>query len=174
MCIRDSFCFIPVFAGLGLIFRKINMAHQFAHSQYIVMMANQVIAAVLVYLLIPIAGLRGAACAFFGTVVLNAIGSGLLLKWTRPNRLALYDRKTLIQCTALFAFTVFPLLLFQHGSNFFQWLPDSTIGHLVEVAILGSVAIAMMATIAHVMGVGELRAAINLVQRKFRRLLGTQ
>ena len=119
-------------------------------------------------------GIYGAASALFGNVVLSAIGSGYLLKRTRPERLALYDRNTLIQCITLFVFTVFPVLLFQHSSNFYQWLPDSTIGYLLETAILSSAAIVIMATVAHLIGIGELRSAWNLVQRKCKRLLGSQ
>ena len=167
-------CFVPVFSGLALIFRKINMAHQFTHSQYMILMVNQLIAAFLAYWLIPMLGIYGAASALFGNVVLSAIGSGYLLKRTRPERLALYDRNTLIQCITLFVFTVFPVLLFQHSSNFYHWLPDSTIGHLLETAILSSAAIAIMATVAHLIGIGELRSARNLVQRKCKRLLGSQ
>jgi len=168
----SAFCFVPIASGLGLIFRKINMAHQLAHSQYFILIANQIIGTLLAYFLIPAWGLFGVMTLVLGNAVLVAFASGCLLKWTRPDSLAVYDKKTLSQCSILFGVTVLPLLLLQHGTNFYQWLPNSTLGHSAAAVILGSVAVAVLGITAHLLGVAELRSGMNLVQRKLKGMLG--
>ena len=168
-----SLCFIPVFSGLGLIFRKINMAHQLTHSQYFILIANQIAGALLAYFLIPAWGINGVITLLLGGAILIAFGSGCLLKWKRPESLAFYDQKTLIQCAVLFAVSVVPLLLLQHRTNFYQWLPDSTPGHFLTASLLGSFALALMGVTAYLFGITELHSGLQMVQRKLKELLGT-
>ena len=168
-----SFCFIPVSSGLGLIFRKINMAHQFTHSQYFILIANQIINTVFAYYIIPAWGLSGVITLMLGSAVLITFSSGCLLNWKRPESLSLYDRKTLVQCATLFAVGVFPLLMLQHGTNFYHWLPNSRLGHLAAATILGTAVVILMVFTAHFLKVAELRSGINMAQRKLKGLLGT-
>jgi len=166
-----TFCFIPVFSGLGLIFRKMNMAHQFTHSQYMMLVANQSISAVVAYFLIPAWGLAGAVAIAIGNPILGAIASGCLLKFTHSNRFTIYDRKTIYQCLALFLLTAVPLLCVQHLTGFYQLFPNSRIGNVISTGILACVSIVAMGVIARVLKVEEFQSGQRMVTNRLKNLL---
>jgi len=169
-----AFCFIPIFSGLALIYRKINMVHQYTHSQYLILIANQIISIALAYYLIPLWGLFGVIFVLIAAVVFSAVASGTLLRRTYRERLAIYDWTTVKQCCILFGITVPLLLLLQHATGFYQVLPNSLIGHVLAAAILGSLAMGIMVTLAHFLGVTEFRAAMSRLQRSMTGLLGSR
>lgn len=169
-----AFCFIPIVSGLGLIYRKINMAHQYTHTQYLMLVLNQIINALLAYFLIPQFGLFGAVGIVMIAPCLSMLASATLLRLTRPERFAIYDRTTIVQCLIIFFVSVIPWILLQHGTNFYSWFPESRLGNLATCIFLFVVASLTMVTVIRWLKMSEFQSFQRMLAGRINTLRGVQ
>ena len=161
-----AFCIIPIFSGLGLIFRKINMSYQFVTAQYLLLMLAQIFSAVMAYFLIPIWGLPGAIGVTIVAVLLTTTASALLLKAKRPSAFSLYEAEDLLKCVGLFVISAVPLLLLQYGTNFFQWLPQGRWGDFMAASGLTVFCCFAILVSSYLLKISEIKNAVTLAHRK--------
>jgi len=162
----SAFCVIPIFSGLGLIFRKINMSFQYVSAQYLTLMAVQVISAIVAYFVIPPLGLPGAIGVIIAGSILSSVACALLLKTKRPSAFSLYQATDLLKCGVMFVIVVLPLLLLQHCTNFHQWFPAGRSGDFL--AACGLAVLCGLATLAssHLLKINEIKDGFSLALRK--------
>ena len=169
-----AFCLIPIISGLGLIYRKINMAHQYTHAQYLMLVVNQIVNATLAYFMIPWFGLLGAVGVVMMAPCWSALTSGILLRVTRPERFAVYDRTTVVQCLTIFFVSVTPWILLQHGTNFYSWFPDSRLGSLAACIFLFVAASLTMVAVIRWLKMSEFESFQSILVNRVNSLRGIQ
>ena len=169
-----AFCFIPIISGLALIYRKMNMAHQYTHAQYLMLVLNQIVNATIAYFLIPWFGLPGAVGTVLIAPCLSTLASGFLLRRTRPERFAVYDRTTILQCLTIFSVSVIPWILLQHGTGFYSWFPESRLGNLAACVFLFVAASLTMVAVIRWLKMSEFQSFQLMLANRFNSLRGIQ
>jgi putative peptidoglycan lipid II flippase len=163
-------CFVPLISGLGIIFRKINMAYQLVRPQYFALMLVQVVCAGLSYVLIPYFGLSGAVGVVVANSALMAIASGCLLRNKQSASFAIYEFSHAAKCLTLLVLATIPLLYLLFGTDVIASfdLPSGRWGDFLTSMALCSVAVVIAGIVALVLKIEEFQFGLQLASRFFK------